>query len=139
MFLRIVYSSASDSSAAIAVPPRGDARGVHHRQVVLVADRVQRQHLDLAALVLAEGAVPPGAEGDARRVLDGGDDLGLVLDRAAVDHHVAVELGALGDECVDGEDVPACCPDLGCQSAEYARHVVERHLEMDRVLGGGRP
>ena len=45
----------------------GDARGVRHGEVVGVGDAAQRQHLDLAAFVDAEGAVPPFDHGDPRQ------------------------------------------------------------------------
>ena len=57
VFFLMVSSWASAGSAVDRHADAGDARRVGHREVVAVADRRQREHLDLAALVHGEGAV----------------------------------------------------------------------------------
>ena len=114
-----------------------DAGGVRHRQVVGIADRTQREHLDLATLVHAEGPVPPVVQGDP---VDRGGDLGdalCVLFVAAVHHHVFDDRRPLRLEPADLGDVATGITDCRRQVTEYPRRVGEGHVQRDRVRRGG--
>ena len=112
-----------------------DTRRVGHRKVVLVADREQRQNLDLSALVHAERTVEAVEKFDPVDRSGNVDDLLLVLDTGAVDDDVPFENRPLGHEPLDGEDIAARFADGDGQPTEYTRLVVEPHTKIDRVLG----
>ena len=113
----------------------GHARGVRHREIVLVADREQRKHLDLAALVHPEGSIPRLDQRDLFGLGNQIDDRLLVFFVTTVDDDVALEGRTLRHESVDGEDVAACIADRGSESTEDARSVFEADPEIDRILG----
>ena len=115
----------------------GDARGVRHGEIVGVGDAAQRQHLDFAALVDAEGAVPPFDHGDTRQGVGHLDEFATVSLVASVNVDGARDAGALGFEAGRAGDVATGFADSDGETAEGAGNIVENDLQPDGI-GGGR-
>ena len=115
----------------------GDARGVRHGEVVGVGDAAQRQHLNLAAFVDAEGAVPPFDHGDPRQGVGHLDEFATVNLVASVNVDGARDAGALGFKAGRAGNVAAGFADSDGKTAEGAGNVVENDLQPDGI-GGGR-
>src|SRR6056300_1572060 len=86
---RVLISKGLIGSDSRANP--GHTRGIGHREVFVVANWVKGEHLDLAAFMHFEGAIPPATKYNTLCVLDGCDNFGLVFNALTVDHHGSVE------------------------------------------------
>ena len=115
----------------------GDPRGVRHGEIVGVGDAAKRQHLDLAAFVDAEGAVPPFDHGDTRQGVGHVDEFATVSLVTGVDVDGARDAGALRLKAGRAGDVAAGFADGDGKTAEGAGNVVENDLQPDGI-GGGR-
>ena len=115
----------------------GHSGGVRHGQVVGVAHGTEGVHLDLAALMEAERAIPPVEHSDAVKVADGGHYLAGVFGRLGEHVDFPHHDQALGLESRDGGDVAARVADGGGESTERSGSIAERYLDGYRVGGGG--
>ena len=115
----------------------GDPRGVRHGEIVAVGHAAQRQHLDLAAFVDAEGTVPPFDHGDTRQGVGHVDEFATVSLVTGVDVDGARDAGALRLKAGRAGDVAAGFADGDGKTAEGAGNVVENDLQPDGI-GGGR-
>ena len=114
----------------------GDARHVGDREVVARLERHARGHLDLAALVHAEGAVERGQHLHAVEPPGGGHDRVGVLLVGGVHHQLADHRPVARPHQVDRADVAADRADRGRELAERVG-LARVHLdaEGDAVLG----
>jgi hypothetical protein len=121
----------------------GDPRGVGHREVLAVAQRLLEPRVDLAPAMELEGAVGRVHELGALDLLDRGEDRAGVLLVGAVDGDVAHHLRVRLDD-LHRPDVAARVPDRGREPAEHPRPVLELdtygHRELRaRSSGHGSP
>ncbi len=111
--------------------------GVRHREIVAIADREQRQHLDLAALVHGERAVLPLEDLDTVETPHRVEHLLLMGLARAVDDDVFIEGRVLGLEALHRPDVAAYLADRHGQSAEHPRFVGEAGANANGVGSSG--